>query len=258
MPAFATAREARRTLLAERDGALAHLRAIARDGEHGFTFELTPESLVPLERWYFALRASRGWARAGTDRASFERAMAVYFGAVAKRRVAGARWVVEPSPFAAGHFELGVGVPLTCVMVSGMCDDWFKAPRNARQDALRRLYEDCWGAPRRAKPKAGNGTGGAKAAVAKEVAVDDATIAREIERLLARKSTPLLLEGTLVTFVRHGLQDDRVKVGRIHAVLLALEKKGVVLAVPMARKKASRYRLRGRGDGLDPSANRGA
>lgn len=141
-PAFAGKREARAALVAERDRQLSHLRVWAeRAGEAGL--DATPESLKRLEAWYFRLVAGRGFRALGTSREAFEDGMASYFGHVVVSTHADARWVVVESPFAPGHFSLGVerGLVTWC----GAFRAHARAPANARRDRLWREYRKYFG-----------------------------------------------------------------------------------------------------------------
>jgi hypothetical protein len=223
---FATAAAARCAVFAERDQALRHLAGL--DGTAcGFGADRTVDSLRALERFYFALYP-RKFARAGTDRARFERAMAYYLGAVAVK-VAGARWVVAEYPFVRGRYEIGVATKSQTVMIGGTCDRWHERRPNARHDALRRQFLDWWASaapPRRtSKP-----------------AVDEHAIAREIERVFGLRSSRALMSGDLVSVVRHNLRSDRIRFGRIVAIAESLVSSGRLEKVPTERRSASRYR----------------
>jgi hypothetical protein len=229
LPRYENLRAARRALLAERDELLAHLGSLDA-GAHGFVHDLSPDSLRRLERWYFALHRARAFARVGSDRRTFEGAMAYYLGAVAKRAVQGARWVVEAYPFTPGRYEIGIATAKHRLMLRGMCDAWHETPHNAREDALFRRFRETWvKAPAPRAPGATVPDGGA--------------IAREIERLLARRSSPLLYPGELVTFVRHGLRNDKILAGEVARAAEQMCAKGLLEKVPLARKAGFRYRL---------------
>lgn len=153
LPRFRSAAEARRALHGVRDRSLAELRLLAKDS----TFELdaTPDSLLVLERWYFALVARRGFSRLGIDRARFEIAMGFYFGAVAVKH-AKARWIVEPFAFTPGTYEIGIAKGNFSLMgIDALCERWHARPGNKTHRALSREYAQHFTpAPKRvSKPK---------------------------------------------------------------------------------------------------------
>jgi hypothetical protein len=226
LPRFASAAAARRALFTERDEALRHLASL--DGAAwGFVADRTVDSLRALERFYFALHP-RKFARVGTDRARLEDAMAYYLGAVAVK-VAGARWLVAEYPFARGRYEIGVATKSQTVMVGGACDRWHERRPNARRDALRRQFLDWWASARPVRKTS-------------RPAVDDAAIAREIERVLGLRSSPALMSGALVDVVRHNLESARLRFGQILAVADSLVRSGRLEKVPCERRSGWRYR----------------
>ncbi len=148
LPRFSTVAAAKRAMFEARDRALEHLRGLDLDG----VLDGSPESLLALEAWYFALHARRGgFARIGTDRRRFETAMGLYSAAVAVRH-AKAKWIVEEFGFAPGTYELGVTLGLTSLMgVDGMCLDWHRRTSNKYHRALQRDYFDHFPKPKQKK-----------------------------------------------------------------------------------------------------------
>jgi len=137
LPRFGTKTAARRALFGERDRALGELRAL--DGAQ--ILDNTVESLLAIERWYFALVAARGFARLRLARARFEIAMGLYFGVVAVKQ-GGARWLVEELAFAPGRYELGIEArQLRILGLDGLCTDWHKRQGNKAHRALFREYQ---------------------------------------------------------------------------------------------------------------------
>lgn len=141
LPAFGSQREARTRLLAARDEALSRLRALARTGE--FRADSTPESLKKIEAWYFALVASKGFRAIGATREEFEDYMATYFCHVVVATHSDAKWVVEESPFAPGHFDIGVERGL-CTWF-GSFRDHHRAPVNRTHTRVFRDYQKYFG-----------------------------------------------------------------------------------------------------------------
>lgn len=220
LPKFRNAIDARRALFGQRDRSLADLRAL--DAERsGFTMDETPDSLLALETWYFALVARRGFARLGTDRARFESAMGFYFGAVAVRH-AKARWIVEESAFAPGGYEVGVTRgQFSLLGIETLCEDWHTRPNNKTHRALAREYAQHFAPSRRArtsKPK-GELTGDA--------------IETEVLRILARKSTPSRYPWQLADEVRDKLGVTKAKLPNadVEHVLGAMEKRKRIVRV---------------------------
>jgi hypothetical protein len=140
LPKFASLRDAKAAMFAQRDAALAALSELAT--AHGIVLELKPTSLRVLEAWYFELYP-RGFARIGTDRRRFEAMMNFHSLAIAKATQPKARWVVTAYGFGAAHYELGVETEGTTVGLGG-CEALFKAPRNANHDSAYRQYCQMW------------------------------------------------------------------------------------------------------------------
>lgn len=157
--------------------------------------------------------------------------MDFYFGAVATRSAPGARWVVDPFPFAPERYELGVRRGLTTIAVEGLCADWFERPNNARHRALARKLHECFFASAKRRP-APNST-----------PVDDAMIRESILHNLGRKSTPLVYPGELWSSVQHGLRPAKVLKRRVDQVVCALEIEGLLVRVPLARGSGFRWGL---------------
>jgi hypothetical protein len=149
---FANLREARTTMFARRDAALAALRQLA--DVHAIALELKPTNLRVLEAWYFSLYP-RGFARVGTDRRAFEAMMNFHSLAIAKATRPKARWVVTPYGFGAGRYELGVEAENSTVGFGG-CESLYKMPRNATHDSAYRLYCQLWNVPRERPRPEGN------------------------------------------------------------------------------------------------------
>ena len=127
LPTFRSLDEARETLIMTRDSVLSSFL------NHHPAFDLTPESLKALERWYLedcGKEKNRGY--------SVSHAIGYYYGEVYVRH-GGFRWVVRESAFGPGHFELGVKARnLTIMVTNGM------NPRhegNARMQSMWREFQ---------------------------------------------------------------------------------------------------------------------
>ncbi len=129
LPRFRSVAEARRALYALRDASLAALADLTP-----VPLDRTPESLGALEKWFFAECPKRLQPRV-------ERAMGIYFGAVAVKQTS-ARWVVTEFPFKPGTFELGVEQRLSAIMgIDAMCIGWRKRSRGSLMREYRAHFE---------------------------------------------------------------------------------------------------------------------
>lgn len=138
---YASAALAERELFAKRDQSLRWLAELA----HKSSLELThqPADLQAVEDLYFKVFVEgAGWSMR-RDQATFESAMAMFWGAVAVAH--GATWTVYESPFAPGHFGLAVTRGLVSVVLDEHCSGWDKRPNNKRHELLRREYDKWFG-----------------------------------------------------------------------------------------------------------------
>jgi hypothetical protein len=137
LPRFHDQAEAERALFARRD----ELLRMLADWSHrsaDFTYDLSPESLKGLERWYFQLAAGPGVRSIKTDLDTFERAIAMYLGAVFVRNgTPPFEWFVNEFAFEEGRYEIGVQRGLFAMMLLRQ-----SIPRenNKRQESLWRMY----------------------------------------------------------------------------------------------------------------------
>ena len=217
LPKFRDAAAARRALLGLRDERLAEFKKLDTTGS-GFVMDGSPESLVPLERWYFALVARRGFGALGMERPRFETAMGLYYGSVAVRHTR-ARWIVEEFAFAPGTWELGIEQKHFKLMgVDGLCEDWHRRPNNKTHRALARDYAQHFAPvprqPSRPKPTA-------------------AELEAEVLKVLGLKSRPSLYPFRLAAALRHRLRLAAAKLTThdVMAVLARLEKRKQVVRV---------------------------
>jgi hypothetical protein len=137
LPTFRDHAEAERALMSRRDELL-RLLADWSQRSTEFTSDLSPESLKGLERWYFRLLDGPGFQSMDTDQETFERAMAMYVGAVFVHNATPPfEWFVKEFAFEAGRYEIGVRRDLFAMMLSRQ-----SVPRehNKRQESLWRMY----------------------------------------------------------------------------------------------------------------------
>ena len=139
LPAFSSLDEAKQSLLARRDAHLEAFQSLTVEAS-GPSLDYSPESLKALEKWYFQLYESDGFATISAERETFEQCMAFYFGEVAKRNAKDGEWVVEEFAFIRGKYEIGVCSGNMKVMV-GSRRDHFKTPDNKRHQSLYRQYK---------------------------------------------------------------------------------------------------------------------
>lgn len=142
LPAFASLAEAEAALYAFRDDRLALLARLAQ-ASGAFELDYRPDSLKALERWYFDLRESDGFARAGVRSEVFEECVAMYFFETAVRNAA-ADWTVQEYAFGPGLFEIGVTRSLFTMFGRG------RRPRaveqqNKRKQSMWREYRRYFG-----------------------------------------------------------------------------------------------------------------
>jgi hypothetical protein len=137
LPRFRDHAEAERALMARRDELLRMLADWSQRSTD-FRSDLSPESLKGLERWYFALVDGPGFRSIKTDQETFERAMAMYLGAVFVHSATPPfEWFVKEFAFEPGRYEIGVRRDLFAMMLSRQ-----SVPRegNKRQESLWRMY----------------------------------------------------------------------------------------------------------------------
>jgi hypothetical protein len=132
-------------LTRQRDEALRALeRAALLSG--AFSPDYTAESLRALDAWYRDLWQRDAFLEVGSGRAEFERWMALYFGEVAVRNNADARWTVVPHPAGRGRFDLGVRRGEDVMLTSDAFRDHYKTfmlTQRPRQSVYR-TYRDEW------------------------------------------------------------------------------------------------------------------
>ena len=142
LPTFASQEKAQEAFFAERDQALAAFQALVTRYDL-FALDFTPESLKAMETSYFTLHEANSFRAHGTDRAAFEKGMAVYFDEVAVRH-AGAQWVVKEFAFTKGRFEIGIHKDNLWLM-GWSFRNHHEAPRNKRRDGIYREYKQHFG-----------------------------------------------------------------------------------------------------------------
>ncbi|HKA46083.1 MAG TPA: hypothetical protein VKF40_29095 [Burkholderiales bacterium] len=129
LPVFASASEAEKTLLAQRDATLEALDLEIQSLRPDYS----PDSLKGLEKWY----VEKGSPEVGLGGYSLPLAIGFYFGEVLCRR-AGFEWFVAEFAFERGRYEIGVRKPLVSIMLTKG-----KRPRiegNKRMQSLWREY----------------------------------------------------------------------------------------------------------------------
>jgi hypothetical protein len=148
LPIFRDQAEAERALASRRDELLQMLTDWSRRSTV-FRFDLSPESLRGLERWYFQLEDGPGFRSIDTDQETFERAVAMYLGAVfVQNAVPPFEWFVQEFAFEAGRYEIGVRQGLFAMMLSRQS---MRREGNQRQESLWRMFVR-YARPSSAKP----------------------------------------------------------------------------------------------------------
>jgi hypothetical protein len=138
---YASAVVAERELFAKREHSLRWLVELA--SRHSVELTDQPADLQAVEDLYFKLFVDGAAWSIRRDQATFESAMAVFWGAVAAAH--GATWTVYESAFAPGHFGLAVTRGLVSVVLDEHCSGWDKRPNNKRHELLRREYDKWFG-----------------------------------------------------------------------------------------------------------------
>jgi hypothetical protein len=138
LPRYGSQKEAEQALFGQRDLLLGQLRAAAV-ASPSFQYDLTPESLKTLERWYFEVRERGPLASSRSSPETFERCLAMYFGAVIVKNEPAFRWVVREFPFVPGTYEIGVDRGPLAVMLTRF-GEVHTRPNNRRRDSIWREY----------------------------------------------------------------------------------------------------------------------
>src|SRR5437867_3955204 len=116
LPRYGSQEEAEQALFDQRDLLLGRLRTAAA-ASPSFQFDLTPESLKTLERWYFEVRERGTFARYGLSPETFERCIAMYLGEGIVKNQAAFGWVVGGCAVVTGMYGSGRDRGLPRVML---------------------------------------------------------------------------------------------------------------------------------------------
>jgi hypothetical protein len=137
LPTLRNQAQAERALQTRRDDLLRMLADWSKRSTD-FRPDLSPESLKGLERWHFRLVDGPGFRSINTDLETFERAMAMYIGAVFVRNATPPfEWFVKEFAFESGRYEIGVRRDLFAMMLSRQS---ISHEHNKRQESLWRMY----------------------------------------------------------------------------------------------------------------------
>ncbi|HMV46418.1 MAG TPA: hypothetical protein PLD20_18420 [Blastocatellia bacterium] len=145
LPSFTSLENAASFYFAFRDDHLLILTRITAE-QNDFTADFSPGSLKQIEAWYFKLCESNSFEGHKTNRATFERCLAMYFCEVVVRTFPNATWVVEESVFSPGKYELGVRKGLCTYMLTRFTDH-YKESNNKRRQSIYRLFNKYFGQP---------------------------------------------------------------------------------------------------------------
>ena len=105
-----------------------------------FTADYSVDSLTKIEKWYFDLYEKKEFYKIGITQETFEKMMGVYYGEVAVRNNAEARWVVREFPFSKGKYELLIKKGLMSMSVIEKCSNLCTSQGNKRKNHLFRDY----------------------------------------------------------------------------------------------------------------------
>jgi hypothetical protein len=137
LPVYASLEEAQADLLNKKVARIAELLSSTRGSEA--QLDLSVDSLLRLETWYFACTGSQ--ALPAADVQKLGQGCALYFGEVVARNVPGARWIVSDFPFERGRFEIGVRQGERGVtMMLGSFHGKRNHRLNKKRDAMWRTY----------------------------------------------------------------------------------------------------------------------
>jgi hypothetical protein len=142
LPTFESKETAERDLFSKRDASVEWLIKLAAGRHKVLPFE--PRALETLEDLYFELWDGGLASRFRGDRARFEFAMGMFWGAVAVA-AAGASWTIYESPFVPGHYGVSVSKGGSSVVLNGLGTHWDRKPGNSRHRRLPELYDQIMG-----------------------------------------------------------------------------------------------------------------
>jgi hypothetical protein len=137
LPAFDNPQEAEEYF---RDFRKQHLALLeeAAGSQTSFAPDFSPESLKPLEEWYFYLHDKDAFRHIPIKREILESCMAVYFGETAVRN-SDTEWTVSGYYLAPNRYHLGVKKK-HFTMTLMRFTDYYKEPNNKRREGLFRRY----------------------------------------------------------------------------------------------------------------------
>jgi hypothetical protein len=138
LPSFSSQEDAERALFQLRDELRYEIQQLADRSDVQLDF--SPESLKTLERWYFDLRRTDGFAELGVSQEEFERCMGFYTSFVYTENDPNFRWSVEESPLVKGKFYIGVTKGLMTVAVSHHSRT-LELKNNKRMQSIYREYK---------------------------------------------------------------------------------------------------------------------
>ena len=105
-----------------------------------FVPDYSVESLKKLEKIYFNLCESDGFAGAGFAKKEFESAMSMYFGEVIVRNNRDAKFEARSFPFSKDKYEFYVSKGLLSMAIADKFLDLDKRPDNVRKNSIFREY----------------------------------------------------------------------------------------------------------------------
>lgn len=136
---FKDADAAERYFLARKDKLLEKLeKNCAKQGL--FVPDYSVESLKKLEKLYFDLCGTGGFAGAGFTKKEFESAMSMYFGEVIVRNNRDAKFEARSFPFSKDKYEFYVSKGLLSMAIADKFLDLDKRPDNVRKNSIFREY----------------------------------------------------------------------------------------------------------------------
>ena len=136
---FKDAEQAERYFLARKDKLLKKFEKNC--AKHSlFLPDYSVESLKKLEKIYFNLCESDGFAGAGFTKKEFESAASAYFGEVVVRNNPEAKFEARAFPFSEGKYEFYVSKGLLSMAIDDKFRDLDKRPDNVRRNSIFREY----------------------------------------------------------------------------------------------------------------------
>ena len=138
--AYASLKDANRQLMIRRNRALEAMRRLGRNDELKFNADLSPESLLVLEREYFETAAFKDFFEGLPADLDIEWCIACYFGAVIVENCPQFNWKVSENPVWEGYYTLAVERGLVSIHL-GLSGGLSERANNSERNSLWRDFK---------------------------------------------------------------------------------------------------------------------